>query len=102
MLKADYNRAVALCKESIDGGFDLTVAHAAEANVPFVAVQSLRRQMFSRLTQRTGYALYLVHYTSYVIPVCYTEYVLHHLTAAGLESGDARFRTVRKMHCPRF
>lgn len=48
MLKADYNRAVALCKASIDGGFDLTTSHTSAERLPFDAVQSLRRQMFSR------------------------------------------------------
>lgn len=48
MLKADYNKAVALCKESIEGGFDLTTSHTSLEALPFDATQSLRRQMFSR------------------------------------------------------
>lgn len=48
MLKADYNRAVALCKASIDGGFDLTASHTSAEKLPFDAVNSLRRQMLSR------------------------------------------------------
>ena len=52
MLKADYNKAVALCKESIDGGFDLTTAHTSLEALPFDATQSLRRQIFSRQVLR--------------------------------------------------
>eukprot|EP00903_Cladosiphon_okamuranus_P013352 g12444.t1 len=48
MLKADYHRAVALCKTSIDGGFDLTASHTSAEKLPFDAVNSLRRQMLSR------------------------------------------------------
>lgn len=48
MLKSDYNRAVALCKASIDGGFDLTTSHTTAEGLPFDATHSLRRQMFSR------------------------------------------------------
>lgn len=48
MLKGDYNRALALSKASIDGGFDLTTSRTSSESLPFVATQSLRRQMFSR------------------------------------------------------
>ena len=48
MLKADYNRAVALCKASIDGGFELTASHINAEQLPFDAVNGLRRQMLSR------------------------------------------------------
>lgn len=48
MLKQNYDRAVRLCSRSIEEGFDLTPSHAAEEKLPFDAVYSLRRQMFSR------------------------------------------------------
>lgn len=48
MLKADYDRAVRLCSQSIEGGFDLRPSDTSKEGLPFDATHSLRRQMFSR------------------------------------------------------
>lgn len=59
MLKVDYNKAVALCKESIDGGFDISPDHTSAEGLPFDATQSLRRQMFSRQGAALAFAIVL-------------------------------------------
>ncbi|CAM9409903.1 unnamed protein product [Pylaiella littoralis] len=103
MLKADYARAVAMCKASIDGGFDLTTSHTSAEGLPFDATQSLRRQMFSRhirkvdwrCKQRTEEFMTQYRNGSRIVDIArqpglrYSPYLMARILVGALETGTA-------------
>ncbi|CAM9531048.1 unnamed protein product [Ectocarpus sp. 6 AP-2014] len=109
MLKADYHRAVALCKASIDGGFDLTTSHTSVESLPYDALQSLRRQMFSRhirkvdwrCKQRTKEFLTQYRKGSSIIDIArqpglrYSPYLMARILVGALEPGAAIAQLMR-------